>query len=237
MDESLGHLKKLAGLKAELDENVVDTRETLIEKSIADIIKSVSDRFRGKSDKERVEPTFDTPKPQDDTIPVIKTNDPKLDATVNQILKSKGKDAAIKFLQDYKAKLSLQSDDPFDQFKGEMRKLAGITGARPLPAVGPTAKFASELKGDLAKIQKGDKETGSYLANKILKYAKAGYDVSGPAKAWLNSARVGERALSVKEYKEITEVLKEFDLDWQDIGLIVRLDESADSVVFLSTKE
>ena len=122
----------------------------------------------------------------------IKTGDPKLDAKINKIIRTKGKDAAIKYLKDLKAQRAAAANDPYEKFKGELRKLAGIPGKKELPA-DKAPKFKAELASDLKKMALGDKDSGAYAANKIMQYAKAGYNVSDQINSWLAKAKAGEK--------------------------------------------
>jgi len=120
--------------------------------------------------------------------------------------------------------------DPYENIKGQMRQLQPKPGAKPLPA-----KFATELNSDMAKLAKGDKESGTYAANKILKFANAGYDVSKLAPTWNASSKAGERFLTQSVYRAITNMLREHGLTWDNLGLRIRLYEGAgESGVFLS---
>lgn len=159
------------------------------------------------------------------------TGDSDFDDFLKQSLQTSGKDAVIKALKAYKDKLTATSD-PFEQYKSELRKLAGIKGEKVLPS-----KFKDALKTDFAKLSKGDKESGTFAADKIMKYAKAGYDVSNDINSWLQSAKVGERFLSIKEFQELSLFLSEHELDFADLGLVVRIDESISDKVWISVKE
>jgi hypothetical protein len=120
--------------------------------------------------------------------------------------------------------------DPYENIKGQMRQLQPQAGAKALPA-----KMAAELNNDMAKLAKGDKESGIFAANKILKFAAAGYDVSKLAPTWNASSKAGERFLTQSVYRAITNMLREHGLTWDNLGLRVRLYESAgNSGVFLS---
>ena len=111
-----------------------------------------------------------------------------------------------------------------------MRQLQPKPGAKPLPD-----KFATELNSDMAKLAKGDKESGTYAANKILKFANAGYDVSKLAPTWNASSKAGERFLTQSVYRAITNMLREHGLTWDNLGLRIRLYEGASNAgVFLS---
>jgi len=174
--------------------------------------------------------------------PIVKTGDPKLDAKVNELVKTKGKDAAIKYLKGLKAQRTTAANDPYEQFKGELRKLAGIPGTKELPADKAT-KFKAEVASDLKKMAMGDKDSGAYAANKIMQYAKAGYNVSDQINKWLANSKAGERPvkesndygfLTANDYLDLTKILKEHGFDWKDIGLNIQLSESVKNGVFIS---
>ena len=174
--------------------------------------------------------------------PTVKTGDPKLDAKVNELVKTKGKDAAIKYLKGLKAQRTTAANDPYEQFKGELRKLAGIPGTKELPADKAT-KFKAEVASDLKKMAMGDKDSGAYAANKIMQYAKAGYNVSDQINKWLANSKAGERPvkesndygfLTANDYLDLTKILKEHGFDWKDIGLNIQLSESVKNGVFIS---
>lgn len=115
-----------------------------------------------------------------------------------------------------------RSTDSYAQSKSQMRKLQ-VTGSKPLPD-----KYLQSLSQDIRKLAKGDKESGAYAADKILKLAKAGADVSGMQKRWLQSAKVGERFLTQSVYKFVNNLLAEHNLNWNNLGLQIRLTESRD---------
>jgi hypothetical protein len=122
------------------------------------------------------------------------------------------------------------SADPYENLKGQMRRLQPKTGAKPLPD-----NFATELNIDMAKLAKGDKESGTRAANKILKFANSGYDVSELAPIWNASSKASERFLTQSVYRAIANMLREHGLTWDNLGLRNRLYEGAgNSGVFLS---
>ncbi len=170
---------------------------------------------------------------------VINTGDPALDNELNDMMATQGKDAVVAMLKNIRASLAKAqakaqtASDPYEVYKGELRKMAGQKGGKPLPA-NIAAKFRTELIGDLNKMKAGDKDSGAYAAQKILKYAKAGYAVSGDANKWLSMAKVGERSLTKEGYNEISSILESYGLSWKDLGLQVRLVESVEDVIFIS---
>lgn len=123
-----------------------------------------------------------------------------------------------------------QSADPFNTYKGQIRQLQS-TGTKPLPE-----KMVASLNADMAKLAKGDKDSGVYAADKIIKFAKAGYDVSKLQQQWQGMAKAGERFLTQSIYREITAMLAEHGLRWSDLGLRVRIVESVSDGVFISYK-
>lgn len=125
-----------------------------------------------------------------------------------------------------------QGADSFEVSKNQMRNLQPAPGAKPLPA-----QMVTSLQADMKKLAAGDKESGVYAADKILKFAKAGYDVSKIQPQWLAQAKVGERMLTQSAYHEITNMLESFGLTWKDLGLVVRIDESVSDYVFIMSKE
>ena len=120
--------------------------------------------------------------------------------------------------------------DPYNDVKSQMRQLQ-VTGTKVLPD-----KFVNALAGDIAKLAKGDKDSGTYAADKILKFAQAGYDVAKLAQQWNGSAKAGERFLTQSVYREITAMLAEHGLRWADLGLRVRIVEGIEDGVFISLK-
>ena len=125
---------------------------------------------------------------------------------------------------------NVAATDPYENLKGKMRQLQPKPGSKPLPD-----KFAAELNSDMAKLAKGDKESGTYAANKILKFANAGYDVSKLSPTWTASSKAGERFLTQSIYRAITNMLREHSLTWDNLGLRTRLYESVgETGVFLS---
>ena len=126
-------------------------------------------------------------------------------------------------------KKNAATTDPYENLKGQMRRL------QPQPGKTLPTKFASELSSDMAKLSKGDKDHGAYAADKIMKYAKAGYDVSKLAPAWNASSEAGERFLTQSIYREINNMLKEHGLTWGSLGLRIRLYEGiGNSGIFIS---
>jgi len=97
--------------------------------------------------------------------------------------------------------------------------------------------MAAKLDGDMAKLAKGDKDSGAFAAQKILKFAQAGYDVSALQPKWMASSKAGERFLTQSVYREISKMLKEHGLTWANLGLRIRLNESVKGHgVFLSKR-
>ena len=117
--------------------------------------------------------------------------------------------------------------DTFEKAKGNIRKVQG--GQKPMPP-----KTAATISSDLAKLAKGDKESGVAAAQKIMTFAKAGVDVSKQQQAWVANAKAGERFLTQSVYFEITKMLKEHNLSWSDLGMRVHLLEGTNSMFGIS---
>ena len=127
---------------------------------------------------------------------------------------------------------NVAATDPYEKLKGDVRKIQVAPGAKTLPA-----EMAAKLDGDMAKLAKGDKDSGAFAAQKIIKFANAGYDVSALQPKWMASSKAGERFLTQSVYREITKMLKEHGLTWANLGLRVRLNESIKGHgVFLSQR-
>lgn len=123
-------------------------------------------------------------------------------------------------------------EDSYEMSKSQMRKLAPAQGAKPLPA-----QMVASLQADMKKLAAGDKESGVFAADKILKFAQAGYDVSKLHPQWMAHAKAGERMLTQSAYHEINNMLESFGLTWKDLGLTVRIDESVSDYVFIMSNE
>lgn len=122
--------------------------------------------------------------------------------------------------------------DPYENLKGQVRQLQAKPGARALPA-----KMVTDLNAMMARLAKGDKDSGAYAADKIIKFATAGYDVTRLQPQWIASAKQGERFLTQSVYRQISRMLSEHGLTWASLGLKIRLDESIGSNgVFISRK-
>ena len=117
--------------------------------------------------------------------------------------------------------------DTFEKAKGDIRKVQG--GQKPMPP-----KTAATIASDLAKLAKGDKESGVAAAQKIMTFAKAGVDVSKQQQAWIGNAKAGERFLTQSVYFEITKMLKENNLSWSDLGMRVHLLEGTNKMFGIS---
>lgn len=116
--------------------------------------------------------------------------------------------------------------DTFEKAKGDMRKVA--SGTKPLPD-----NMAQGVQADIAKMAKGDKESGVAAAQKIMGFAQKGMDVTALQQAWSANAKAGERFLSQSVYRSITNMLREHGLIWSDLNLRVRIDESIGTGVFI----
>lgn len=114
--------------------------------------------------------------------------------------------------------------DSFEKAKSNIRTVQ--SGTKPIPD-----KVAQGIQTDLAKLAKGDKESGVFAAQKIMNFAKAGYDVSKLQPLWTANAKQGERFLTQSVYYAITKMLREYNLGWADLGLRIRLVENTNEVV------
>jgi hypothetical protein len=121
----------------------------------------------------------------------------------------------------------IRSSDTYEKYKSKVRTLKSPTD-RPLPN-----KFVQSVTQDIAKLAKGDKESGALAAERILKFARAGRDVRGLQQQWLNSAKAGERFLTQSVYRFASNLLSENNLTWKDLGLRVRLTESHNNKKFI----
>jgi len=119
--------------------------------------------------------------------------------------------------------------DTFEKAKGDIRKVQ--SGTKPMPP-----KTAAEIDAALAKLAKGDKESGVFAAQKIMNFAKAGVDVSKQQQAWVANAKAGERFLTQSVYFEITKMLREHKLSWSDLGIRVHLLEGTNKLFGISFK-
>ena len=119
------------------------------------------------------------------------------------------------------------ASDTYEKAKGDIRKVQG--GQKPMPP-----KTAATIASDLAKLAKGDKESGVAAAQKIMTFAKAGVDVSKQQQAWIANSKAGERFLTQSVYFEISKMLRENNLRWSDLGLRVHLLENTNQMFGLS---
>jgi hypothetical protein len=124
------------------------------------------------------------------------------------------------------APVNKAAGDTFEKAKGDIRKVQ--SGTKPLPD-----QMAQGVQADIAKMAKGDKESGVAAAQKIMGFAGKGMDVAALQQAWSANAKAGERFLSQSVYRSITNMLGEYGLSWKDIGIGVRLVESVSEGVFI----
>ena len=117
--------------------------------------------------------------------------------------------------------------DTYEKAKGDIRKVQG--GQKPMPP-----KTAATIASDLAKLAKGDKESGVAAAQKIMTFAKAGVDVSKQQQAWIANSKAGERFLTQSVYFEISKMLREHNLSWSDLGMRVHLLEGTNKMFGIS---
>ncbi len=118
------------------------------------------------------------------------------------------------------------ANDTFEKAKGDIRNVQ--SGTKPLPD-----QMAQGVQADIAKMAKGDKESGVAAAQKIMGFAQRGMDIAALQQAWTANAKAGERFLSQSVYRSITNMLREHGLIWSDLNLRVRIDESVGSGVFI----
>ena len=119
--------------------------------------------------------------------------------------------------------------DTYEKAKGDIRKVQG--GTKPMPP-----KTAAGIDADLAKLAKGDKESGVAAAQKIMNFAKAGVDVSKQQQAWIANSKAGERFLTQSEYFELSKMMREHNLSWSDLGIRVHLLEGTNKLFGISFK-
>ena len=119
------------------------------------------------------------------------------------------------------------ASDTYEKAKGDIRKVQG--GQKPMPP-----KTAATIAGDLAKLAKGDKESGVAAAQKIMTFAKAGVDISKQQQAWIANSKAGERFLTQSVYFEISKMLREHNLSWSDLGMRVHLLEGTNKMFGIS---
>jgi hypothetical protein len=117
--------------------------------------------------------------------------------------------------------------DTFEKAKGDIRKAQ--SGTKPIPP-----KAAADIQTAIAKLAKGDKESGVFAAQKIMNLAKAGVDISKQQQAWVANAKAGERFLTQSVYFEISKMLREHNLSWSDLGVRVHLLEGTNKMFGVS---
>ena len=117
--------------------------------------------------------------------------------------------------------------DTYEKAKGDVRKVQG--GQKPMPP-----KAAADIQTAIAKLAKGDKESGVFAAQKIMNLAKAGVDVSKQQQAWVANSKAGERFLTQSVYFEISKMLRENNLSWSDLGIRVHLLEGTNKMFGIS---
>lgn len=122
---------------------------------------------------------------------------------------------------------SKANTDSYEQFKGQIRQLQPA-GNKSLPV-----NMAAGVEASIAKLAKGDKESGSVAAQKILNFAKAGYDVSGLTDKWTANSRAGERFLTQSVFISVSKMLQEHGLYWSDLKIGIRLDENVRDRVYI----
>ncbi len=131
---------------------------------------------------------------------------------------------------------SQAASDPYTTFKQQMRgQTAPKPGAKPLPQ-----KFVDTMKNDLAIFAKGSKDYGVNIADRLMKFANQGYDVSQLANQWNANSKLVDRMregfLYTAEYQQLCELLKEHNVSLSSLGLRVRIVESVTDGVFIGYK-
>ena len=119
--------------------------------------------------------------------------------------------------------------DTYEKAKGDIRKVQ--SGTKPMPP-----KTAADIEAAIAKLAKGDKESGVFAAQKIMNFAKAGVDVSKQQQAWIANSKAGERFLTQSVYYAITKMLRENNLSWSNLGIRVHLLEGTNKLIGISFK-
>ena len=117
--------------------------------------------------------------------------------------------------------------DTYEKAKSDVRNIQG--GEKPMPP-----KAAADIQTAIAKLAKGDKESGVFAAQKIMNLAKAGVDVSKQQQAWVANSKAGERFLTQSVYFEISKMLREHNLSWSDLGMRVHLLEGTNKLFGIS---
>jgi len=117
--------------------------------------------------------------------------------------------------------------DTYEKAKGDVRKAQ--SGTKPIPP-----KAAADIDAAIAKLAKGDKESGVFAAQKIMNLARAGVDISKQQQSWVANSKAGERFLTQSVYFEISKMLKEHKLSWSDLGIRVHLLEGTNKLFKIS---
>ncbi len=119
--------------------------------------------------------------------------------------------------------------DTYEKAKSDVRKVQ--SGTKPIPP-----KAAADIQSAIAKLAKGDKESGVFAAQKIMNLAQAGVDISKQQQSWVANSKAGERFLTQSVYFEISKMLKEHNLSWSDLGIRVHLLENTNKLFGISVK-
>jgi hypothetical protein len=117
--------------------------------------------------------------------------------------------------------------DTYEKAKGLVR--TAQSGTKPIPP-----KAAADIDSAIAKLAKGDKESGVFAAQKIMNLAQAGVDISKQQQAWVANSKAGERFLTQSVYFELTKMLREHNLSWSDLGIRVHLLEGTNKLFGIS---
>lgn len=117
--------------------------------------------------------------------------------------------------------------DTYEKAKGQVR--TAQSGTKPIPP-----KAAADIDSAIAKLAKGDKESGVFAAQKIMNLAQRGVDISKQQQAWVANSKAGERFLTQSVYFELTKMLREHNLSWSDLGIRVHLLEGTNKLFGIS---
>lgn len=117
--------------------------------------------------------------------------------------------------------------DTFAKAKSDIRKVQG--GQKPMPH-----NTAVVINRALTQLSKGSKEHGVWAAEKILRFASAGVNVTRQQQQWIANAKAGERFLTQSRYLELSRMLREHGIRWIDLGLRIHLVESTNKLVGIS---
>lgn len=159
----------------------------------------------------------------------IKTGNPKFDAFINDMLKTKGKDAVIKYLNDAKPKAASTKDTAgINTYMQNWTKSinAAKTQADRIELAKEMVRFLADRKGS------PEAETAKTAAASVIKRMPAdaiGRTMRNKITAALKSGTMMEMA----KYKIAKKLLETAGLRWKDLGLRVILSEAISTHVIL----